>query len=174
MAAAWSSDAFERVNRQIAEEERRLRQVVEEQLREYKRLVADFAGTFLAAELERRVRDDPFFTARATPETWRALLREATTPQRPWAEAVELERLRVEVEQLRETVRTLAARLNASPSSTGKEAIETEQEESAETFLDLEHVPWPTLPAAPPERFAGAFTQWTKQGLALALLGVTG
>ncbi|MEJ5197644.1 MAG: hypothetical protein WHX53_01860, partial [Anaerolineae bacterium] len=111
MSSSWSApdNAFERVNRQIAEEERRLRQVVEEQLREYKRLVVEFAGTFLAAELDRRRRDDPFFEARATAETWRALLREASTQQRSWAEAVELAQLRAEVAQLREKVRTLEA-----------------------------------------------------------------
>ena len=66
--------AFERAARQIAEEERRLRLVAEGQMREYLRLIVEFAGLFLAEELDRRIRADPHFVSRATPETWRSLL----------------------------------------------------------------------------------------------------
>jgi hypothetical protein len=66
--------AFERAARQIAEEERRLRVVAESQLREYVRLVVEFAGLLLADELDQRTRADPHFVSRATPETWRSLL----------------------------------------------------------------------------------------------------
>jgi hypothetical protein len=66
--------AFERAARQIAEEERRLRVIAEGQMREYLRLVVEFAGLFLAEELDRRIRADPHFVSRATPETWRSLL----------------------------------------------------------------------------------------------------
>lgn len=175
--SSWPApdDAFERLNRQIAEEERRLRQIAEEQLREYKRLVVEFAGTFLAAELDRRRRDDPFFEARATAETWRALLREATAQQRSWAEAVELAQLRAEVAQLRERIRTLEAGLNAAQPERPEPAAKEEQDiPETPVFLDLAHLTWPTLPATPPDRFAGVLTQWPRQGPALALLGVTG
>ena len=66
--------AFERAARQIAEEERRLRLIAEGQLREYLRLIVEFAGLFLAEELDQRIRADPHFVGRATPETWRSLL----------------------------------------------------------------------------------------------------
>ena len=66
--------AFERAARQIAEEERRLRLAAESQLREYVRLVVEFAGLLLADELDQRTRADPHFVSRATPETWRSLL----------------------------------------------------------------------------------------------------
>ncbi len=66
--------AFERAARQIAEEERQLRLVAERQLHEYVRLTVEFAGLFLADELDQRTRADPRFVERATPETWRGLL----------------------------------------------------------------------------------------------------
>jgi len=66
--------AFERAARQIAEEERRLRLIAESQLHEYVRLTIEFAGLFLADELDQRTRADPLFVSRATPEVWRSLL----------------------------------------------------------------------------------------------------
>ena len=66
--------AFDRTAQQIAVEERRLRQLVEERLRDTNRLVQDFAREFLAAELDARTRGDPHFLSRATTADWRALL----------------------------------------------------------------------------------------------------
>ena len=66
--------AFERSARQLAEEERRLRLVAENQLHDYVRLVVEFAGLFLPDELDQRTRADPEFANRATPATWRGLL----------------------------------------------------------------------------------------------------
>lgn len=43
-------------------------------MREYLRLIVEFAGLFLAEELDQRIRADPHFVDRATPETWRRLL----------------------------------------------------------------------------------------------------
>lgn len=43
-------------------------------MREYLRLIVEFAGLFLAEELDQRIRADPHFVGRATPETWRSLL----------------------------------------------------------------------------------------------------
>lgn len=66
--------AFERAARQIAEEERQLRLIAESQLHEYVRLTIEFAGLFLADDLDQRTRADPLFVSRATPEVWRSLL----------------------------------------------------------------------------------------------------
>ena len=75
--------AFDRTAQQIAVEERRLRQLVEERLRDTNRLVQDFAREFLAAELDARTRGDPHFLSRATTADWRAAQRGANSAPTP-------------------------------------------------------------------------------------------
>jgi hypothetical protein len=72
-----SLSAFERTARQIAEEERQLRLLAEERLRDYARLALELASVFLAAELDARTRADPYFLSRATAADWRSLLQAA-------------------------------------------------------------------------------------------------
>jgi len=55
--------------------------VAEGQVREFRRLVVEFASAFVAEELDARRRADPRFTERATPADWRALLRTARQEQ---------------------------------------------------------------------------------------------
>ncbi len=50
-------------------------------MREFRRLVVEFASAFVAEELDARRRADPRFTERATPADWRALLRSARQEQ---------------------------------------------------------------------------------------------
>jgi hypothetical protein len=73
--------AFERTARQIAEEERQLRLLAEERLRDYARLALDLASVFLAAELDAQTRADPYFLSRATAADWRNLLQTAQRRQ---------------------------------------------------------------------------------------------
>jgi len=79
--AGLSLSAFERTARQIAEEERQLRLLAEERLRDYARLTLDLASVFLAAELDARTRADPYFLSRATAADWRSLLQAAQRRQ---------------------------------------------------------------------------------------------
>jgi len=72
-----SLSAFERAARQIAEEERQLRLLAEERLRDYARLALELASVFLAAELDARTRADPYFLSQATAADWRSLLHAA-------------------------------------------------------------------------------------------------
>lgn len=87
--AGLSLSAFERTARQIAEEERQLRLLAEERLRDYARLALDLASVFLAAELDTRTRADPYFLGRATAADWRNLLQAAQrrqlTPGTGWS-----------------------------------------------------------------------------------------
>lgn len=87
--AGLSLSAFERTARQIAEEERQLRLLAEERLRDYARLALDLASVFLAAELDARTRADPYFLSRATAADWRSLLQAAQrrqlTPGTGWS-----------------------------------------------------------------------------------------
>jgi hypothetical protein len=76
-----TSDPFDRAQRQLFDEERTLRALAEEQVREFRRLVVEFASAFLAEELDARRRADPHFAVRATPADWRALLRSARQEQ---------------------------------------------------------------------------------------------
>lgn len=80
-SAGSSLSAFERTARQIAEEERQLRLLAEERLRDYARLALDLASVFLAAELDARTRADPYFLSRATAADWRSLLQAAQPRQ---------------------------------------------------------------------------------------------
>lgn len=50
-------------------------------MREFRRLVVEFASAFVAQELDARRRADPRFAERATPAEWRALLRTARQGQ---------------------------------------------------------------------------------------------
>lgn len=137
--------AFERAARQIAEEERRLRLIAEGQLREYLRLIVEFAGLFLAEELDQRIRADPHFVGRATPEIWRSLLqgvRQGVLDGRPsgvqpgngsglgWATEAkpepesdrwrsDAERLRAEVARLEDENRFLRSLIQPAPTPEG-------------------------------------------------------
>ena len=112
-----SLTAFERTARQIAEEERRLRQMAEERLREFVRLALDFASVFLADELDARTRTDPYFLNRATATDWRSLLQAAQQRQLaqasrwPAAQPGDADRWRIEALQLREEVQRLQGEL---------------------------------------------------------------
>jgi len=55
--------------------------LAEGQVREFRRLVVEFASAFMAEELDARRRADPRFTERAAPADWRALLRSARQEQ---------------------------------------------------------------------------------------------
>ena len=72
-----TSDPFDRAQRQLLAEERALRALAEGQVREFRRLVVEFASAFVAEELDSRRRADPRFAERATPVDWRQLLRSA-------------------------------------------------------------------------------------------------
>jgi len=76
-----TSDPFDRAQRQLLDEERTLRALAEGQVREFRRLVVEFASAFVAEELDARRRANPHFTERATPADWRALLRSARQEQ---------------------------------------------------------------------------------------------
>ena len=189
---------FEHTAQQIAEEERRLRQVVESQLQEYVRLVAEFAGVFLAEELDQRLRSDPYFIGRATPDTWRSLLYAARRPQRSvtgnghdgeanrWraeAERLQAEVTRLETENrlLRDLLRPAAAKAagrTGPPATPGRSETRTGPSAAPGRFdadpVGLADVRLPELPAVAPARFADQFSNWPRQGLALAALGVTG
>lgn len=114
-----SLTAFERTARQIAEEERWLRQLAEERLREFARLALDFASVFLADELDARTRADPYFLNRATAADWRNLVQVAQ--QRQLAQAsrwptaqvgdADVDRWRGEALQLRAEVQRLQGEL---------------------------------------------------------------
>ena len=121
--------AFERTARQIAEEERRLRQMAEERLREFAHLALDFASVFMADELDARTRADPYFLSRATVADWRNLVQ--TAQQRQLAHAsrwpatqlgdadadhwrIEALQLRAEVQRLQSELEALAERLAVS------------------------------------------------------------
>jgi len=69
-----TADPFDRAQRQLLVEERALRALAEGQAREFRRLVVEFASTFVAEELDARRRADPRFAERATPADWRTLL----------------------------------------------------------------------------------------------------
>lgn len=105
---------FERAARQIAEEERRLRGLAEERLRELLRLLVDVASAYCPAALDAASRADPFFLARATAADWRRLL--LATP-RPGSSADpagwRAAEAGPEVTRLREEVRRLQAELAA-------------------------------------------------------------
>ena len=58
-----------------------MRALAEGQVREFRRLVVEFASALLAEELDARRRADPRFTERATPADWRQLLRSARQEQ---------------------------------------------------------------------------------------------
>jgi hypothetical protein len=105
---------FERAARQIAEEERRLRGLAEERLRELLRLLVDVASAHCPAALDAASRADPFFLARATAADWRRLLL-ATPRPGPTAEPTGWRDAEAgpEVTRLREEVRRLEAELAA-------------------------------------------------------------
>ncbi len=116
-----SLSAFERTARQIAEEERQLRLLAEERLRDFTRLALDFASVFLAAELDARTRADPYFLSRATAADWRSLIQAAQKRQQPptvgWPAAQsgagEADRWRVEAQRLAAEVVRLQDALDA-------------------------------------------------------------
>ena len=134
--AGLSLSAFERTARQIAEEERQLRLLAEERLRDYARLVLDLASVFLAAELDARTRADPYFLSRATAADWRSLLQAAQrrqlTPGTGWSASTvadaeterwrsealrwraEAQQLHAEVGRLQDELTALATRLAPS------------------------------------------------------------
>lgn len=80
-ADAQGLTPFERTARQIAEEERQLRLLTEERLRDFTRLALDFASVFLAAELDARIRVDPYFLDRVTAADWRSMIQAAQQRQ---------------------------------------------------------------------------------------------
>ena len=119
--AGLSLTAFERTARQIAEEERQLRLLAEERLRDFARLALDFASVFLADELDARTRADPYFLSRATAADWRNLVQTAQQRQQahaagwPMAQLADADadRWRAEALQLRAEVRRLQGELVA-------------------------------------------------------------
>jgi len=118
-----TSDPFDRAQRQLLDEERALRALAEGQVREFRRLVVEFASAFVAEELDAHRRADPRFTERATPADWRALLRiarqeqsaavrwSATPPQAVQPAADEAARWQAEAERLAGEVAHLTAEL---------------------------------------------------------------
>lgn len=138
-------DAFLRLERQIAEEERRLRHLLEGQLREYTRLVAELASVFMGEELDARLRGDPEFCAHATPACWRELLAEA-----------------------------LRRRSSAPVGKAEDGRWRTEEGGLRPPSSDLHPLPSIPLPAQPPAVFRELFSNWPREGLALALLGIYG
>jgi hypothetical protein len=112
------SDPFDRALRQLLDEERALRALAEGQVREFRRLVVEFASALLAEELDARRRADPRFTERATPADWRQLLRSARQEQSAaarWSATSpivdEAARWQAEAERLKGEVARLAAEL---------------------------------------------------------------
>ncbi len=201
-------------------------------MREFRRLVVEFASAFVAEELDARRRADPRFTERATPADWRALLRSARQEQtatvrwpaapppaalpdadeaaRWQAEAGrlsgEVARLTAEVSRLSDELALARLFRPAVPASGVQDAAPQErvtqepgpQDQAPEppapaalipapvkpvaapkaapavTLLGLADVRLPDVPAVAPARFAGQFQAWPREGLALAILSVTG
>jgi len=206
-----TSDPFDRAQRQLLDEERALRAVAEGQVREFRRLVVEFASAFVAEELDAHRRADPRFTERATPADWRALLRSARQEQsvasrwpaaaptvdaaaswRAEAECLtgEVARLTAELDLARafrpvepasvQAGADLQNRVSEPPApsvssppapvkpGTAPKALPTG------TLLGLADVRLPVLPPVAPARFADQLQAWPREGLALALLGLTG
>jgi hypothetical protein len=92
--------------------------LAEGQVREFRRLVVEFASAFVAEELDARRRADPRFAERATPADWRVLLRSARQEQSAasrWPAAAptvdEAARWQAEAERLKGEVAHLASEL---------------------------------------------------------------
>jgi hypothetical protein len=136
------SDPFDRAQRQLLDEERALRAVAEGQVREFRRLVVEFASAFVAEELDARRRADPRFTERATPADWRQLLRSARQGQPGsvrWLAAQrapdQTARWQAEAERLASEVDRLVAELALRPVQT------TPAPESAHRENDVSNEP---------------------------------
>ncbi len=191
--AHWSSwlppeqDAFfERSERLIADQERQLRQLAEQQLRTYVRLVQDFASIFLAGELDAAKRADPDFVNRVTPADWRRMLERvqhggsAAGWQPPDASATarwqaEAERLAGEVRRLESEVRRLANLLQASAETAERDEPGGGPREAPVLAPADGAVALPPMPAVVPVRFdALGIKNWPRVALALSALAVTG
>lgn len=178
---------FERSERLIAEQERQLRLLAEQQLRAYVRLVQDLASIFLAGELDEAKRADPDFVNRVTPADWRRVLEQAqrSSPAAGWRPAdvaaaarwqAEAERLAAEVRRLEAEVRRLANLLR-----TAQEVGEPGQPESASqtapaaTPVTGAAAVLPPMPAVLPVRFdALGIKNWPRVALALSAMASTG
>lgn len=192
------ADVFERTIHQIAEEERKLRIATESQLYEYKRLVMELVGIILADELDRRLRADPTFIERATPATWRALVQSRRTNGRQ--PAGEVQGLQEQIVKLREQTARLQAENQALQRQIASEQMLRNLAQAPEgpaarpslppaneavqpwTPSSPADVRWSGLsdinpinmPSTPPARIAQLFTNWPRQSLALAAVGITG
>lgn len=112
-----------------------MRALAEGQVREFRRLVVEFASAFVAEQLDARRRADPRFTERATPADWRQLLRSARQEQTGsgrWPAAqraadeatcwqAEAERLRGEVDRLTAELALGPAHAAAVPEATNRD-----------------------------------------------------
>lgn len=185
--ARWSGwlppeqDAFfARSERLIAEQERQLRLLAEQQLRAYVRLVQDLASIFLAGELDAAKRADPEFVNRVTPADWRRVLEQAqlSGPAAGWrpTDVAAAARWQAEAERRAAEVRRLANLLRAS-----QEIGEPGQPESASqaapaaTPVTGAAVVLPPMPAVAPVRFdALGIKNWPRVALALSAMASTG
>jgi hypothetical protein len=172
------SDPFDRAERQLLEEERMLRALAEAEVREFRRLAVEFAGAFLAAELDAARRADPHFIARARPDDWRALLR--TARRERLAGAGWTFRAQADAATTAEVGAKGPPETAGAPPPTNSIrpiATRTPQPVGArgpDTPLGTADFRLPPLPPAAPPRFADLLGAWPRESLALAILGVTG
>lgn len=137
-----------------------MRALAEGQVREFRRLVVEFASAFVAEELDARRRADPRFTERASPADWRQLLRSARqeqtggvrwpTMQRAPDEAA---RWRAEAERLRSEMDRLTAELARRPVQIppAPEAVRREHDVSDGASGDVQiRQPLAPVPFQPP------------------------
>jgi hypothetical protein len=155
-----------------------LRALAEAEVRDFRRLAVEFAGAFLAEELDAARRTDPHFIARARPDDWRALLR--TARRERLAGAGWSMRVRADVattDELGTQSQTASAGAPQPTSGVRQIATRTPQPVGArgpDTPLGIADVRLPPLPASAPPRFADLLGAWPRESLALAILGVTG
>ena len=137
--------------------------MAEGQVREFRRLVVEFASAFVAEELDARRRADPRFAERATPADWRALLRSARQEQSAasrWPAAAptvdEAARWQAEAERLKGEVAHLASELalvrafqpiEPAPAPIGADP----QDRAPESPVPASLLPAPVKPGAAPK-----------------------
>lgn len=125
----WNPESYLRTQQRIAEGERDLRRVLEQQLRTYVRLLQEIASHYFAAELDEQKRSNPQFLQTATVADWQLLFEQARAgppltwagPDRErgyWRDLAEtaqegLQQQQRQIEQLRSQVTALTAQLAA-------------------------------------------------------------